>query len=146
MLLAELFNVSTKPINEGGNVFDGKTNDIKREHIKPTLNVFFAEMQQVFPNKAEIFQEGDAYFNPLGSTYKKKSSGDIDIGIESTLLLDQAMSDDSIAQWGIDPKAVASTFEKLKSRARTATPEQLRMKAFLLNLVQYINEIGRAHV
>jgi hypothetical protein len=139
MLLTELFNVLTKPINEGGNVFDGKTTDIKLENIKPTINAFFAEMQQVFPNKAEIFQESDQYFSPLGSTYKKKSSGDIDLGIDSPMILDRTMSDESIAQWGIDPKAVAATFELLKKRARTATPEQLRMKAFLLNLVLFIN-------
>lgn len=139
MLLTELFNVSTKPINEGGNVFDGKTTDIKREHINPTITAFFAEMQKVFPNKAAIFQESDDYFSPLGSTYKKPLSGDIDLGIDAPMILDKEMSDASISEWGIDHKLVAATFEKLKSRARTATPEQLRMKAFLLNLVLYIN-------
>jgi hypothetical protein len=75
----------------------------------------------------------------LGSVGKKAVSGDIDLGVSVTDILDKEMSDEAIAQWGVDPKAVAAEFEQLKKRARTASPEQLRMKAFLKMLTLYIN-------
>lgn len=155
MLLNELFAEATKDIpsrskeakklmyynedqiDEGGNVFAGKTGPIKLENIKPTLTAYFGELQKLFPKKAGIFNEQN--FVALGSVGKKPESGDIDLGVSATDLLDQQMSDQSIAEWGIDPKVVASDFELLKKRARTSTPEQLRMKAFLLNLVKHIN-------
>jgi len=124
-------------LTEGGNVFAGKTMGIKREDIKPTLDAYFAELKQIFPKKAAIFNETN--FVALGSVGKKDVSGDIDLGVSATDLLDKEMSDASIASWGVDPKAVAQEFEALKKRARTSTPEQLRMKAFLKLLTLYIN-------
>jgi hypothetical protein len=124
---------------EGGNVFAGKTAPIKLENIDPTLAAYFSELKSVFPKKASIFQESPNYFRTLGSVRKKAHSGDIDLGISASNILDKEMSDASIAQWGVDPKAVAKEFELLKKRARTSTPEQLRMKAFLKHLTLYIN-------
>ena len=126
-----------KPIAEGGNVFAGKTMGIKREHIPTTLAAYFAELKSVFPKKAGIFNEQN--FVPLGSVGKKAVSGDIDLGVSASDLLDKEMSDAAIAAWGIDPAAVATEFETLKKRARTSTPEQLRMKAFLKLLTLHIN-------
>jgi len=123
---------------EGGNVFAGKTTGIKMDDITPTLQAYFAELKSVFPKKASIFNETN--FVPLGSVRKKEVSGDIDLGVSATDLLDKEMSDASIAAWGLDPAAVAQEFEALKKRARTSTPEQLRMKAFLKLLTRYINE------
>ena len=68
-----------------------------------------------------------------------KEAGDIDLGISASVLLDKEMSDASIAEWGVDPAAVATEFELLKKRAKTATPSMLRMKAFLKLLTLYIN-------
>lgn len=124
-------------ISEGGNVFAGKTTAIKREHIPSTLNAYFGELKRIFPKKAAIFDQ--EHFIPLGSVGKKAVSGDIDLGVSATDLLDKQMSDASIAAWGVDPKEVATEFEALKKRARTSTPEQLRMKAFLKMLTLYIN-------
>ena len=139
MLLREFFQKSkSKVIKEGGNVFAGKTTSIKMEDITPTLNAYFAELKSLFPKKASIFNE--QHFHPLGSVRKKDVSGDIDLGVSATDILDKTMSDESIAQWGVDPKAVAAKFTELQKRARTSTPEQLRMKAFLINLVVHINE------
>jgi hypothetical protein len=107
------------------------------EHITPTLNAYFAELKSLFPKKAKIFDE--QHFNPLGSVRKKEVSGDIDLGVSATDILDKTMSDESIAAWGVDPKAVAAEFTALQKRARTSTPEQLRMKAFLKELTLYIN-------
>jgi len=124
-------------LTEGGNVFAGKTTAIKMEHITPTLNAYFAELKSLFPNKAKIFDE--QHFHPLGSVRKKDVSGDIDLGVSAHDILDKEMSDQSIAAWGVDPKAVAAEFTALQKRARTSTPEQLRMKAFLKELTLYIN-------
>jgi len=124
-------------ITEGGNVFAGKTTAIKREHIAPTLNAYFGELKRLFPKKAGIFDE--KHFIPLGSVGKKAVSGDIDLGVSAHELLDKEMSDEAIALWGIDPKAVAAESAALQKRARTATPSMLRMKAFLKELTVYIN-------
>ena len=129
--------LKAKPVSEGGNVFAGKTTSIKREHIQPTLNAYFSELKSVFPKKAAIFNQNN--FVPLGSVGKKAVSGDIDLGVSASDLLDKQMSDQSIAAWGVDPAAVAKEFEALKARARSSTPEQLRMKAFLKLLTRYIN-------
>lgn len=124
-------------LTEGGNVFAGKTTSIKREDIPPTLTAYFAELKHIFPNKASIFDE--AHFVALGSVGKKAVSGDIDLGVSATDLLDKEMSDESVASWGLDPAAVQTEFEALQKRARTSSPEQLRMKAFLKQLTIYIN-------
>lgn len=124
-------------ISEGGNVFAGKTTAIKLENIDPTLVAYFAELKSIFPKKAKIFDE--THFVALGSVRKKKESGDIDLGVSASDLLDKEMSDESIALWGVDPAEVSAEFEALKKRARTSTPEQLRMKAFLKLLTLYIN-------
>lgn len=122
----------------GGNVFAGKTARIKLEHIEPTLITYFDELERLFPAKAAIFNSNN--FVSLGSVGKVKSSGDIDLGIGATDLLDNNMSDESIAQWGIDPARVSAEFAILTKRARTSTPAQLKMKAFLKELTLYINE------
>lgn len=124
-------------IQEGGNVFTGKTAGIKLEYIKPTMDAYFAELKQLFPKKASIFNAN--HFKPLGSVGKKPISGDIDLAIDSKSLLDKNFSDASIEEWGIDPKAVQQEYAKLAQRAKTSTPEQIAMKAFLKLLVLHIN-------
>lgn len=121
----------------GGNVFANRTTGIARECVKPTLTAYFNELKQIFPNKAKIFNE--SHLITLGSVGKKAISGDIDLGVSATDLLDAEMSDASIEAWGVDPKAVQAEFEILQKRARTSTPTQLRMKAFLKQLTIYIN-------
>jgi hypothetical protein len=137
MRLYELFQPIKRPLTEGGNVFQGKTSSIRREDIDPTLERYFAELKKLFPQKAKIFNTQN--FVPLGSVGKKSVSGDIDLGVSSLNILDQEMSDKSISQWGVNPQEVAAQQEKLAKRARTATPEQLRMKAFFQLLAQKIN-------
>ena len=133
MRITELLSYLT----EGGNVFAGKTTSIKREDIEPTLAAYFTELKHIFPKKAGIFNS--QHFIPLGSVGKKDVSGDIDLGVSASELLDKEMSDESIAAWGIDPAGVAAEAEALQKRARSSTPEQSRMKAFLKLLTLYIN-------
>ena len=121
----------------GGNVFAGKTARIKLAHVEPTLITYFEELKNLFPAKAEIFNNKN--FILLGSAGKVASSGDIDLGINPIDLLDNDMSDKSIAMWNIDPIRVAAEFAILTKRARTSTPTQLKMKAFLKELTLHIN-------
>jgi hypothetical protein len=124
-------------ITEGGNVFAGRTSSIKREDIAPTLTNYFNELKQIFPSKADIFNT--KHFHALGSVGKKDISGDIDLGIDVSSLVDKEVSDASIKAWGLNPAEVRAEAEALGKRARTATPEQLIMKAFLKLLTLYIN-------
>jgi len=142
MKIIDLLEKNTNPIElrrlrEGGNVFAGRTAAIKLDDITPTLDAYFAELQRVFPNKADIFNE--EHFNPVGSVRKKLESGDIDLAVSALDILDEKMSDASIAEWGLDPTAVATEAAALQKRARTSTLEQSRMKAFLKLLAVYIN-------
>lgn len=126
-----------KVLLEGGNVFAGKTSPIKIDHITPTLNRYFEELGKIFPKKKAIFNE--KHFHPLGSVRKKPVSGDIDLGVDTSSIVDQTFSDKSISDWGIDPRTVKAEFDVLVKRAKTSTPEQLMMKAFLSTLAKYIN-------
>jgi hypothetical protein len=121
----------------GGNVFKEKTTSIKKENINSTLTAYFKELSQLFPKKAYIFNK--KHFNPVGSAGKVAESGDIDLAINTSDVLDFTMSDSAIQDWGIDPALVNDEFNLLTKRARTATPEQLRMKAFLKTLAKHIN-------
>lgn len=139
MRASDLFGVTPKQrIMEGGNIFKGRTASIRQEDIEPTLNHYFAELKSVFPKKANLFDLRN--FKLLGSAGKKPVSGDIDLGVDASKLLDAPMSDASIAEWGIDPKAVQADADDMARRARTATPTMLRMKAFLRALARKINQ------
>ena len=122
----------------GGNVFADKTAPILRENIPPTLKAYFAELEQLFPHQV-IFSM--FYFESLGSVGKKPMSGDIDLGINNHYIFD--IHTDNLANelksWNLTVPEFEETFNLLKSRSRTASDDQLRMKAFLLNLVRYIN-------
>lgn len=116
-------------ILEGGHVFDGGSDPIKKELIKGTLNKFIEEMKRIFP-KAGIYYE-----NPqtLGSVGKKDVSGDIDIAIDNKCL-------DNIDDWGLDRDKINELYEKFKKRARTATPDQLMRRAIIKSISDLINE------
>lgn len=129
-------------LTEGGNVFSGQTAPIKREHIAPTLQAYFAELKSLFPQKAKIFTEKT--FEPLGSVGKKATSGDIDLGVDTSDLVGKQMSDADIRAWNLEPADVETEFLALKKRAKTANDAQLRMKAFLKILVRYINQNSTA--
>jgi len=125
-------------LTEGGNVFSGQTTSIKREHIAPTLAAYFTELKYLFPQKSKIFNEKT--FEPLGSVGKKATSGDIDLGVDTSDLVGKQMTDADIRAWNIEPADVQAEFLALKKRAKTANDAQLMMKAFLKVLVRYINK------
>jgi hypothetical protein len=68
-----------------------------------------------------------------------KEAGDIDLAVSSHSIVDQEITPKSITEWGLDPDAVTKQFEIFKSKAKTATPQQILMRAFLQELVRYIN-------
>jgi hypothetical protein len=128
----EYFNLS-----EGGNIFGDKTAKIKKEHIDSTLKFYFKEMSRLFPQKRSIFSMRK--FKALGSVGKKAVSGDIDLAISTSDIVDKKFSDAAIKKWNLDPIAVQAEYAILTKRAKTAKPEALMMKAFLKELGKYIN-------
>ena len=124
-----LFHISDVDIFEGGHVFDGGSDKIAKEDIKPTLSAFLSEMQRLFPEISKKFYQEP---QTLGSVGKKDFSGDIDIAIS-----DKALED--IDDWNIDKQRVTELFEKFKKRARTSKPEQIMKRAIITAISEYIN-------
>ena len=112
-------------VAEGGNVFGDNTDRIARENIQPTLDRYFAELQQVFP-KANINPND---FHPVGSVGQKSTSGDIDLAIDATVLFPQGITSQTIQAWNIHPEEFVQRFDAFQKRARSATDDQI-VKAF----------------
>ena len=129
-ILEQLKDIYDNFITEGGHVFDGGSDKIAKEDIKPTLNAFLTEMTRLFPEISKKY-----YKEPktLGSVGKKDYSGDIDIAIDQKALED-------IDDWNLDKQHVTELFEKFKKRARTAKPEQVMRKAVITAISEYINK------
>lgn len=125
----------------GGNVFknyDQGTSDIARENIDCTVAEYFGELSKLFPSKRDIFNFD--HFRFTGSVGKKATSGDIDLAIDISSLVDKDFSDQSISQWGIDPNVVRDQFDTFKKRARTATDQEIILRAFLFVIAGTIND------
>ena len=125
-------------VTEGGNVFVGEDVDaIPLEYIQPTLEKYYEELSRLFPEHAEHFQQ----FEPLGSVGKKARSGDIDLAVDvKTLFPMGKVTDASLESWNLDPTSWRATYDKMVQRARTATPSQVELRAFLYELAKYIGE------
>lgn len=117
----------------GGFVFkEGiQTSPIKKENIKQTIDNFVQEFIRIFPNSKIMFKE----IHTLGSVYKKDISGDIDLAIDEYDLFN--------IDWGISQNIIDNLFNKFKSRARTATDHQLKKRAFIVAIGNYINETSK---
>jgi len=121
---------------EGGNVFGDNTSRIARENIQPTLDRYYAELQQVFPHAGIIPNK----FHPVGSVGLKSTSGDIDLAVDATALFPQGVTSETIRAWNIGPEEFIQRFDKFKKRARTATDDQIAMKTALVLISEYVNE------
>lgn len=115
-------------ITEGGHVFDGGSDKIAKEDIKPTLDYWLKEIKRLFPKVWKYFENPQT----LGSVGKKDFSGDIDLAIDEEGLKNPE-------DWNLDIQVVNQDYEKFKKRARTATPEQLMKRAIIKNICDYIN-------
>lgn len=112
----------------GGHVFNNQSSPINKENISPTLNNYFRELKRLFPNKENIFNM--YHFITLGSVGKKTISGDIDLGLDKSLIQDN---------WNLNSSDLNNELTILKKRAKTSTLNQLQNKAFLKVLAKYIN-------
>ena len=131
-----IFENWRKFLDEGGNVFDGKTASIPLEYIKPTLDKYREELNKLFPLKKDVFAE----FRYLGSVGKKPISGDIDLAMDATSFFkDGVVTPEGLKEWNIDPDAWQSTFDLFKRRARTRTDAEIGWRAFLTELAKYFN-------
>lgn len=110
----------------GGNIFNS-TNQIKREHIRPTLLEFLKQFKAIFPKAEPFFRE----MKTLGSVGKKDFSGDIDLALSGK-------SFDNLEDWGLDKEYVTKLFEGFKKRSRTATDDQLMKRAVIVAIAQKI--------
>jgi len=123
----------------GGNVFKGKTASIRKEDIMPTVELYFEELKRAFPHKKEIFNLKKFKF--VGSVLKKDVSGDIDFAIDASSIVDKTFSAKSLAKWGLNKEEVDKQFMAFKKRARTATDNELMMRATLKGIATKINAI-----
>jgi len=124
-------------LNEGGNIFKGKTDKIPIDFIAPTLEKYYDELGRLFPKKKNVFKQ----FTPVGSVGKKPMSGDIDLAIDQSAFFPEKEVDaKTLKEWNIKESDFNKTYEKFKKRARTATDADLRWRAFLKELGEYINK------
>jgi len=112
-------------LNEGGNVFDDTTS-ISKENIDPTLEIFISELSKIFPNKSKSFLS----FEKLGSVGKKAESGDIDLAYSSKEFIDEK-GNPKLKEWNINESDFKLTYDKIRSRAKTATDDQSRLRSML---------------
>lgn len=112
----------------GGNVF-GDTLPIKKEYIKPTLVEFVKQLVEVFPQAEKHLNS----FQILGSAGKKAESGDIDLALDSKVFK-------KLSDWGLDKSRVNELFIGFKSRARTATDDQLQVRAVLTAIAEKLEK------
>ena len=116
-------------LTEGGHVFDGGSDKIAKEDIKPTLDAWLKEIKRLFPKVWKYWENPQT----LGSVGKKDFSGDIDLAIDEEGLKNPE-------DWNLDIQQVNQDYEKFKKRARTATPEQLMKRAIIVGICKYIND------
>jgi len=121
---------------EGGNVFGENTGRIAKENIQPTLDRYYAELQQVFPQAGITPNK----FHPVGSVGLKSTSGDIDLAVDATELFPQGISSETVQAWNIKPDEFVIRFDQFKKRARTSSDEQVAMKTALVLISEYANE------
>ena len=127
----------------GGNIFKDFASPIKRENIRPTLNAYIKHLGVIFPKKAEVFKN----FEPVGSAGKKDVSGDLDLAIDFSHFFDgDDFNDEELQHYGVPPDEFKELYKKIKSRARTATPEMCKWKAFLKLIAHPIVLEGMVHV
>lgn len=120
----------------GGNVFT-TADKIEKDNIEYTLKEYFKELTNIFPNKGDFFKD----YITLGSVGKKDISGDIDLAFDDKKMLPDFW-DASIEPWGISPLDVKETYVKMRKRVRTSTERQTMVRAFLQELVKYINKMA----
>lgn len=130
-------------LNEGGNVFKNTeydTQNIDKDNIAPTIKKFIEDLGKIFPNKKSTFNSLNDTSNWLGSTGRKPQSGDVDLAYSSEYFFKNGKID--IEGWGVDTNEYNNLYEKFKKSSRTATDEQVQIRALLDTVVNKINNTG----
>jgi len=127
----------------GGNIFKDHASPISRENIRPTLKKYIEHLEEVFPEKAHVFEK----FQPVGSVGKKLVSGDIDLAIDFKHLFDDIPYNEAeLKKYKIKYDEWEVLYKKIKFRARTSTDEMCKLKAFLKLLAYPMSSGGVIHV
>jgi len=130
-------------LNEGGNVFKNTeydTQNIDKDNIASTIKKFVEDLGKIFPNKKSTFNSLNDTSNWLGSTGRKPQSGDVDLAYSSEYFFKNGKID--IEGWGVDTNEYNNLYEKFKKSSRTATDEQVQIRALLDTVVNKINNTG----
>ena len=121
----------------GGNIFKDRATTIEAQNIQPTIQAYREFLSSVFPQKAEAFK----FFEPVGSAGKKPVSGDLDLAIDSSHIV-ESFTGDELAKWGVDYDDWNDLYTQIHKRARTATYEMSKMRALLTLIAETIKETG----
>ncbi len=121
----------------GGNIFKDRATSIEAQNIQPTIQAYREFLSSVFPQKAEAFK----FFEPVGSAGKKPVSGDLDLAIDSSHIV-ESFTGDELAKWGIDYDDWNDLYTQIHKRARTATYEMSKMRALLTLISEKLRTSG----
>jgi hypothetical protein len=127
-------------LNEGGSVFKSTefdTENISLNNIAPTIKKLVEDLSKIFPNKKSTFDSLNDKSNWLGSTGKKPQSGDVDIAYSSEHFFKNGQTD--VNGWGLSQDEYDSLYEKYKKTSRTATDDQIQLRALIQLITEKIN-------
>jgi hypothetical protein len=127
-------------LNEGGSVFKSTefdTENISLNNIAPTIKKLVEDLSKIFPNKKSTFDSLNDKSNWLGSTGKKPQSGDVDIAYSSEYFFKNGQTD--VNGWGLNQDEYNSLYEKYKKASRTATDDQIQLRALIQLITEKIN-------
>ena len=128
---------NTKEAPMGGNIFKDRATSIEAQNIQPTIQAYREFLSSVFPQKAGAFK----FFEPVGSAGKKPVSGDLDLAIDTSHIIESFTSDE-LAKWGIDYDDWNDLYTKMHKRARTATYEMSKTRALLTLISEKMSDAG----
>ena len=121
----------------GGNIFKDEATSIKLQDIQPTISAYIDFLGNLFPMKAEAFKN----FVPVGSVGKKPVSGDLDLAIDLSHVI-ESFTGDELKKWDINWDEWNELYLGIHKRSRTATYEMSKMKALLSIIRTKIQEAG----
>ena len=134
-MLHYIYNTKEAPM--GGNIFKDRATSIEAQNIQPTIQAYREFLSSVFPQKAEAFN----FFEPVGSAGKKPVSGDLDLAIDSSHIV-ESFTGDELAKWSVNYDDWNDLYTKIHKRARTATYEMSKMRALLTLISEKMSAAG----
>jgi hypothetical protein len=119
----------------GGNIFKNKATSIPKHRIEPTIRAYMQKLAEIFPTKAQSLTS----FEPVGSVGKKEVSGDIDLAIDWTQIV-ESFTGSEIEKWGIEWDDWNDLYTQIHKRSRTATYYMSKMRALLTLISKKMSE------